>query len=156
STQYRFKLQAFCPDNTPGAITSAKNIFTLSCSLPADVTVSDVTNVSATINWTASCSAPLTLVRYRVIGTSLWSTVNTTSSSVNLSGLIASTTYEYQVNKCGMSSGSSLWTPILTFTTSGETTPRPNIIMIVLDDARFDEYSCNGAPFYFQSPNIDR
>lgn len=33
---------------------------------------------------------------------------------------------------------------------------RPNIILIVLDDCRYDTYSCNGAPAFVQTPNIDR
>ncbi|MCY7410697.1 MAG: sulfatase-like hydrolase/transferase, partial [Chitinophagales bacterium] len=33
---------------------------------------------------------------------------------------------------------------------------RPNIIFILVDDARWDSYSCNGAPDFFQTPNIDR
>lgn len=33
---------------------------------------------------------------------------------------------------------------------------RPNIILILLDDFRFDTYSCNGAPDFVQTPNIDR
>src|SRR6476620_9801923 len=33
---------------------------------------------------------------------------------------------------------------------------RPNIILIVLDDWRFDSYSCNGAPYFIQTPSIDR
>lgn len=33
---------------------------------------------------------------------------------------------------------------------------RPNIIFIMADDSRWDSYSCNGAPSFFQTPNIDR
>lgn len=37
-----------------------------------------------------------------------------------------------------------------------QNTTKPNVIVILLDDSRSDTYSCNGAPSFFQTPNIDR
>ncbi len=33
---------------------------------------------------------------------------------------------------------------------------RPNILLVNVDDSRWDDYSVNGAPAYFQTPNLDK
>src|SRR6185295_13279819 len=39
---------------------------------------------------------------------------------------------------------------------SGVRDDRPNIIFVMVDDERWDDQSANGAPSFFQTPNIDR
>src|SRR6185295_4677108 len=60
------------------------------------------------------------------------------------------TQYTIEASACPLSMNN--WTASVTATTPAN----PNILWIVLDDSRFDSYSCNYAPAWFQTPNIDR
>jgi chitodextrinase/predicted phosphodiesterase len=65
---------------------------------PANVTSSSVQQTSATISWN---SVPLVAsynVRHKPIGSTTWAASNVTSTSLSLTGLIANTQYEVQVN----------------------------------------------------------
>jgi N-acetylglucosamine-6-sulfatase len=152
NTQYAFKLQGFCADGTAGATQNGKNTYTLACSLPSNVQVSNITNTSATVAWSAACSQNA-FVEYRPFGTTSW-TILSAGTSINLTGLVAGTMYEVRVNSCDTAIGTN-WTPITTFATPGGI-PHPNVIFILLDDSRFDWFSCNGAASFFHTPNIDR
>jgi N-acetylglucosamine-6-sulfatase len=55
---------------------------------------------------------------------------------------------------CG--SAKSSWSSILTFTTLSPNPVERNILFVMLDDARFDEFAPNGAPSWFVTPAITR
>ncbi len=67
------------------------------CDPPGTIDANNITLNSATINWTA---APLALsynVNYRADGVATWTEVNTANTSLDVSGLIDCTDYEYRV-----------------------------------------------------------
>ena len=83
---------------------------------PTGVTASNVTFDSATVNWTAVPAATYD-VRYRVSGTSSWTTVASGTASIDLTGLTQLTSYEVQVrSKCDNGTTSS-YSSSTTFTT---------------------------------------
>ena len=83
---------------------------------PTGVTASNVTFDSATVSWTAVPAATYD-VRYRVSGTSSWTTVASGTASINLTGLTQLTSYEVQVrSKCDDGTTSS-YSSSTTFTT---------------------------------------
>ncbi len=83
--------------------------------VPTNVTASNVSATGATISWDAVPAATYD-VRYRVSGTSTWTTNAVNGSSTVLSGLSATTSYEVQVrSKCD--SGNSAYTSSANFTT---------------------------------------
>ncbi|MBL4715355.1 MAG: fibronectin type III domain-containing protein, partial [Bacteroidia bacterium] len=71
------------------------------CDIPSGLSASSITDNSATLSW-SSTGADSYDVRLRKSGTSTWSTSNTTGTSINATGLSASTTYEFQTRSlCG-------------------------------------------------------
>ncbi|HEX2899745.1 MAG TPA: GEVED domain-containing protein, partial [Bacteroidia bacterium] len=77
-----------------------------SCGNPASLSVSGITSSGATLNWGAVTGATSYNVQYKVNGGSTWTTTTSTTNSRALTGLSASTAYNWQVQAvCGGSSG---------------------------------------------------
>ncbi|MFT5628579.1 MAG: hypothetical protein ACI92X_001832 [Dokdonia sp.] len=84
---------------------------------PSGVSASNVGASTATVSWNAVAGATYDL-RYRVAGSSTWTTNAVTGISANLSGLTVLTQYEAQVrSKCSGGSNSS-YSSSVNFTTS--------------------------------------
>jgi hypothetical protein len=86
----------------PGARIRDK-VLTATClpasgNIPAGLNTTNITNSSATLSWGAVPGATTYTVQYKPSSSSTWITAgNTTSTSYNLSGLSANTTYNWQV-----------------------------------------------------------
>lgn len=66
--------------------------------VPAGLNTSNITGVSATLSWGAVAGATTYTVQYKTAASSTWITAgNTTSTTYNLSGLAASTAYNWKV-----------------------------------------------------------
>ena len=121
---YEYQVQAAC--GTTLSAYSASSTFipgaTVSCGTPGGIGSSAITSSSATISWQAVSGATSYRVSYRVNGSTAAFTVVTTSNlSTSLSGLTASTTYQYNVQAvCGTVNGTA--SSNLTFTTSAAPT----------------------------------
>ena len=83
---------------------------------PTGVAASNITTSSADIDWNTVTAATYD-VRYRVSGTSAWTTSSETSNSTSLTGLAASTSYQVQVRSV-CPSGNSSYSSSTTFTTA--------------------------------------
>ncbi|KGL62071.1 immunoglobulin-like domain-containing protein [Polaribacter sp. Hel1_85] len=84
--------------------------------VPTNVSATNVSDTEATISWDAVPAATYD-VRYRVSGTTSWTTNAVTGSSTVLSGLSLTTSYEVQVrSKC--TSGNSAYSSTANFTTT--------------------------------------
>ncbi|MEM5565565.1 reprolysin-like metallopeptidase [Psychroserpens sp. AS72] len=90
---------------------------TCNATTPSGLTASNVGSTSATLSWNAVAGATYDL-RYRVAGTSTWTTNAVTGISSNLSGLTVLTQYEAQVrSKCSGGSNSG-YSSSVNFTTT--------------------------------------
>ncbi len=87
------------------------------CNTPSG-TSETTTQTSATLSWNSVPSASNYTYRYRVNGTSTWTTLSSSNNSVVLNGLACGTTYEWEV-RTNCSSGSSSYSSTRTFPTSG-------------------------------------
>jgi hypothetical protein len=86
------------------------------CGIPTSLSATSVTSSSATLNWNAVSGATSYNVRYKATASSTWINNSTSSTSLAVSGLSASTSYEFQVQAvCG--ANSSVYSSSATFTT---------------------------------------
>lgn len=97
------------------------------CANAAGLTSSAITQTTATLGWTADPSALSYDVDYKASSSSTWinAATATTATSVNLSGLVASTTYDWRVRiNCAAGAGNYVQAQ---FTTSAATVVCPGI-----------------------------
>ncbi len=119
ATDYEFQVNTVCSFGTSAY--SASSTFTTNplppCNTPTGLSSGSVTESSATLSWSAVTDAASYDVQYRPTGTTTWSSANTTATSITISGLTASTTYEYQVRTNCTFGTSSAYSASATFTT---------------------------------------
>jgi Zn-dependent metalloprotease len=94
------------------------------CTTPTGLASSSITSSTATLSWAAVSGAASYNLQYKTSAASTWITIpGITATSYNLTGLTASTTYNYQVQTvCSGSSTSSYSSPV-SFTTLASTGP---------------------------------
>ncbi len=90
------------------------------CGMPAGLSATNVTTSSATLNWNAVSGATSYNVQYKISTATTWTTTTSTTNSKGLTGLVAATSYQYQVQAV-CASGSSSFSGVSTFTTSSTT-----------------------------------
>lgn len=92
--------------------------------VPEELAANNITTTSADLTWTVTIGGSEYDVRYRELGSSTWIDATSTTANYAVTGLTASTTYEYQVrSKCGAftSDYSGSWyftTPVQGYCTS--------------------------------------
>lgn len=87
------------------------------CPEATDLVAGNVSTTKADLSWTAVSEAASYELQYKATGSSSWLSQTIGSNSVSLSGLTASTDYEFQV-KTLCADGSSLFTPSAFFRTA--------------------------------------
>jgi hypothetical protein len=123
NTQYQVRVQANCGDGNTSDWTSAVTFTTLPedtpepCETPTNLHASTCDAHSITIGWNANGNATSWNIRYRVENGS-WSSATSTTNSYVISGLVAETVYEIQVQaNCGDGNLSEWCDPIHISTT---------------------------------------
>ncbi|MGE5106479.1 MAG: fibronectin type III domain-containing protein [Sphingobacteriales bacterium] len=118
STSYNCQVKTNCSAN--GSAYSTSQSFTTlvdPCNTPTNVTASSITDVSASIMWTAVSGALSYDLQYKTSASTTWTTVATiTTASYNLTGLSSSTPYDYQV-KTNCSTNTSVYSANQSFST---------------------------------------
>ena len=82
--------------NPPAAIDNI-SIQGFACAQPSNLTVTNITSSSATLNWQENGSATAWNVYYRPVGGSEWSMETATDESLDITGLGGNTKYEFYV-----------------------------------------------------------
>jgi hypothetical protein len=118
NTAYEVQVRSKC-GSTMSAWSASVNFTTLTpactATVPTGLAASGVTTTSATLTWNTVNGASYD-VQYRPTGTSTWTNVGATTTSISISALTANTPYEAQVrSKC--TSTTSSWSASVTFTT---------------------------------------
>ena len=92
------KLRVSAVGNVFYAVSTVTVTSVAACSgaAPTGLTASAITGTSANLSWGTISGATYT-VRYRIVGSATWTTVNTSTASLALTGLTPATSYEYQV-----------------------------------------------------------
>lgn len=90
------------------------------CNTPTGLASSSVTSSSATVSWGAATGAVSYNLQYKISSSPTWTTVSgITGTSYNLTGLTASTTYNYQVQTVCSGGSTSAYSATASLTTSG-------------------------------------
>lgn len=87
------------------------------CNAPTGLAASNITTSGASLTWTAVSGASSYNVQYKLAANSTWTTVNTATNSLPLTGLTAGTSYNAQVSTV-CSGSSSAYSAAITFTTA--------------------------------------
>ncbi|MBK9459717.1 MAG: fibronectin type III domain-containing protein [Sphingobacteriales bacterium] len=98
ATTYEYQVKTNCASGV-SAYSSSVNFITAtpSCSAPSALSTSGISTSGLTLNWGAVTGGLTYTVRYRVNGSTTWTTMPTTTSTTQaISGLAATTTYELQ------------------------------------------------------------
>jgi hypothetical protein len=95
---------------------------TASCSTPTGLQLVSATSNSALLSWNSVSGASSYRVRYRRTNATLWTTVVTAATSINLPGLMAETNYVATVAAV-CASGTSAFSPLLSFSTTAASAP---------------------------------
>ena len=120
-TVYDWRVRATCSGGS-GNYIAAQFTTTAPCGTPTGLASSAITSSSATVSWTAVSGATSYAVDYKLNSTGTWTsaTASTASTSINLSGLTASSLYDFRVNAT-CASGTSPFAAAQ-FTTTGVST----------------------------------
>ncbi|MGH2565133.1 MAG: fibronectin type III domain-containing protein, partial [Ginsengibacter sp.] len=121
-TNYEWQVQTICSGSTTSSFSASTNFTTTGgCSVPTGLAVSSITTTTATVSWTAVSGATGYNLQYKASTDGSYTTIsNLATTSYNLTGLTAGTTYQYQVQTiCGGSS--SAYSAPSSFQTSGGT-----------------------------------
>jgi N-acetylglucosamine-6-sulfatase len=160
NTYYDFAVASYCLN---GTTTGFKEVHKLlpACPLPINVQVNTDIASGANVHWTSQCGTTTYNVRYKLTTSPDWTIVSQINSTTyTISGLIPLSDYNVSVQSvCG--GEFSLWSSRANFTTTSATSlpaspTKPNFLLIVLDDARYDIFQPTGGPSWFQSPSINR
>jgi len=98
---------------------------TNSCGTPSGLTATMVASNSASLNWTAVSGANSYTVKYKQSSLSTWTSISSTTTSKSIVGLIASTSYQFQVQAICSSAGG--FSAAASFTTLASTSASSTI-----------------------------
>ncbi len=116
ATTYQYQVQTVCASGT-STYSASSTFTTLTCLQPAGITVSGITSSSAVISWTAVSGAVSYTLGYKLSSGSTWHDTVITGTSVTLTGLMADSTYKFDMQTTCTGGGTSAWTYISSFVT---------------------------------------
>ncbi len=115
-TDYEYAVQAECSSNSTSSF-STTDVFSTAPLVAVGLSASNTTGSSADLSWSATTNAASYDVQYRPVGTTTWTTINTSSAMYTLTGLNSCTNYEFQVSTVCGSGSSSIYSGITGFST---------------------------------------
>ena len=122
-TTYEVRVQANCGNNNTSDWTAAVSFTTPAapadpCNAPTNLQVNSITQTSATMTWTAGGSETSWKVGYKLSTTDQWQEATVNTTSYDMTGLTANSTYDVRVKAiCAADNQSDFVTG--TFTTAG-------------------------------------
>jgi len=152
--KYSFQVTAYCH---PGAV-GKRRIITQQqyyASPPVVTTAQCIFPQQIHVKWQPCSNSNKNRIQTRQVSSSTWVDHFTGAATEFYLTMTGVEPVLYRITSCIDTTKG--WTSIDTIYLSPTSTGhKPNIITIMLDDARYDVYSCNGAPALVQTPNMDR
>jgi hypothetical protein len=131
NTLYEVQVSSYCSNGISGAWSASVQFTTLTlpcATIPTGIAISSISSSKATVSWTALSGASWYALRYKPVTSSAWITITTSSASKTLTGLIANTLYEVQVQSYCSSSISGAWSASTEFTV-GTSSKQPSLVI---------------------------
>ena len=120
NTTYNFQVQAVCSATSSSTYSTASSFTTAAapCSTaPVGLASASITSTGATLSWTAATGATSYNIQYKTSAATTWTTTTSTTNSKALTGLVANTTYNFQVQAVCSATSSSPYSTAASFTT---------------------------------------
>ncbi len=120
-TGYQFQVLTVCSGSSSGYATAVSftTTATASCNVPTGLGAGPITSTSGSLSWGTVAGSTSYTLQWKPASGSTWTTVSgLTSTSYSLTGLNASTAYQFQVSS-NCAAGSSAYSASTSFTTSG-------------------------------------
>lgn len=107
NTAYEVQVRGYCSVTSPaGPWTTASFSTNNLCSVPTGLFANNISAATAKLNWNAVPGVAFYTIRWKPVSGSTWTSATSTVPSKVISGLTASTAYEFQVRShCGSSAG---------------------------------------------------
>ena len=122
NTTYEWQIRSACSPAQISAFVAGPN-FTTQCPIPL-YPYASILVTSAVLNWQQAGVDVTYDAQYRKVGTANWTTIShIASTSVNITGLTGSTSYEWQVRTLCADGSTTDFTTLLTFTTDACSMP---------------------------------
>lgn len=86
------------------------------CGVPQTLSVSNITTSAANLQWLSVSNATSYQVQYKLVTSTIWTNVSTSTNSLNISGLVSGSAYEFQVQSV-CASGTSAYSSAVNFNT---------------------------------------
>lgn len=120
---YEWQVRTVCSSGSSAFTSSATFVTTgtAPCGTPGSLSSAAITTTSATLSWAAVSGAVSYSVQYRVVGAATFTTASSTTTSLSVTGLSASSTYEWQVAAV-CSAATSAYSALANFTTATPST----------------------------------
>jgi Fibronectin type III domain len=119
ATTYEIQLMSSCISSTSNYSSSTlfTTLSTSSCGAVSGLNATLITDITATLNWQQVSGTSNYSIQYRKVGVSTWTSTSASTTSKSISGLSASSIYEFQV-KSNCTSGSSAFSASFLFSTT--------------------------------------
>ncbi|MFN5323359.1 MAG: fibronectin type III domain-containing protein [Bacteroidota bacterium] len=162
NTNFEFQVRTNCGNNNYSAwstfVAFTTNACPTNCPTPTGLTSTNITSSSAVLSWSSVSPTPVGYnLRFRVLNTTSWTTVNNVSSPYQAAGLPCNVGIEWQVQTiCTNATGAaslSAWSGSALFTTAACTSPCPAPIGLTTTNITANAATANwsavtGAPGY--------
>jgi len=152
---YKLAVAAFCSvnQNSGYQILSRK---LRPVTKPSSLHASEARGSSLKLSWNSKCPTPFFELAYKASTSSAWNLVsNIIGTTKIVSGLNPSTNYDFKV-RARNGGDSTGWTTPITTNSGIQSHSKPNILLFLLDDGRYDQFQPNGGPAWFNTPAITR
>ncbi|MFM2207649.1 MAG: hypothetical protein RL213_1624 [Bacteroidota bacterium] len=96
-TTYNYTLQSVCSNGTSSTVSGSFTTVATSCGNPTGLATSSITSSGVTLTWAGVSGAINYYIQYKTSTATSWTTTTSTLTSKTITGLSASTTYNWQV-----------------------------------------------------------
>jgi len=143
STLYDWRVMTNCSANASAFVSAQFTTLTPPCNAPTALNATGIAATQATVGWAAVSGAVNYSVQYKAASSSTWSTAVTTSSTNRtITGLIASTLYDWRVmTNCSLNASSYATAQFTTSTTNGCSVPTGVVLTYVTNTSALIEWN---------------